>query len=119
MKAQQRAALCFVSLMTLFSVATATLATCPRRQIGPPCEEYWQSDAVFIAVAHRVVNVPDESLSGFGPYARTTAHFTVEESFKGVSGTEIVFDSTSCGYIFEESSLDIKKMKLILNLYKA
>ncbi len=103
MKARQRVALCFVSLMTLFSLATATLASCPGRGIGPPCQEYWQADAVFIAVANRVVNVRDDT-PGLGPYVKTTAYFTIEETFKGVEGTGIVFDSQSCGYIFEEGT---------------
>ncbi|HKY44096.1 MAG TPA: carboxypeptidase regulatory-like domain-containing protein [Pyrinomonadaceae bacterium] len=102
MKIQQKLVLCFVPLLILFSLATDALASCPMSQQGPPCQEYWRADAVFIGVANRVVNVPNDTYLGIGPYLRTTAYFTIEEAFKGVGGTGIVFDSSNCGYFFRE-----------------
>ena len=102
MKLQQRLAVCFVPLITLFSLATHALASCSSSVQGPPCQEYWRADAVFIGVANRVVNVPNNTFFASGPYLQTTAYFTIEEAFKGVGGTGIVFDSTSCGYVFKE-----------------
>src|SRR5687768_7494133 len=84
------------------SFANNALASCPGTQQGPPCLEYWSSDAVFIGVANRVVNVPNNTLYAIGPYLRTTAYFTIEEAFKGVAGTALVFDSQDCGYVFKE-----------------
>jgi hypothetical protein len=69
---------------------------------GPPCVEYWQADAVFIGVASRVVQVPNETLLSVGPYLRTTVHFTIEEAFKGVGGTGLVLDLDHCGHSFKE-----------------
>lgn len=102
MQVQQRLALCFVTLITLFSLATDAQASCPTRVQGPACQEYWRVDAVFIGVATRVVLTPNDSLLAIGPYARKTAYFTIEEAFKGVGGTGTVLDLDYCGYLFTE-----------------
>ena len=102
MKVQQKLVLCLVPLITLFCFANQALASCPMLDQGPPCQEYWRADAVFIGVAHRVVNVPNNTYLSVGPYLQTIAYFTIEEAFKGVGGTGIVFDSNSCGYLFKE-----------------
>ena len=100
MRLQQRLSLCFVALITLF--ATDALASCPMSEQGPPCQEYWRTDAVFIGVANRVVNIPNDNPLIAQRYLKSTAFFTIEEAFKGVAGTVIVFDSNACGYIFQE-----------------
>src|SRR5215204_2224952 len=86
MQVQRRLGLCFIILITLSSLTTNALASCPRVLPGPPCVEYWRADAVFIGVATRVVVVPNETLLSIGPYLRSTVHFTIEEAFKGVGG---------------------------------
>jgi len=102
MKVQRKLTSYLLPLITLLSVTNNLLASCPRMEPGPPCQEYWRTDAVFIGVAHRVVNVPNNTFLSVGPYLRTTAYFTIEEAFKGVGGTGIVFDSQNCGYLFKE-----------------
>src|SRR5918993_4145904 len=102
MHVRQRLVLCFVPLITLFSFVNEAMASCPRTEQGPPCAEYWQTDAVFIGVAYRVVHTPNNTGLEIGPYVRTTAYFTIEEAFKGVGGTGIVFDLHDCGYLFKE-----------------
>lgn len=102
MKLRQKLALGFFTLITLVGFVTDALASCPSIQLGPPCQEYWRADAVFIGVANRVVNVPNNTLLVIGPYLQTTAYFTIEEAFKGVGGTGIVIDSNDCGYVFKE-----------------
>jgi hypothetical protein len=47
----QRLASCFVLLIALLSLANSALASCPTTQQGPPCSEYWRTEAVFIGVA--------------------------------------------------------------------
>jgi hypothetical protein len=101
MKLQQRLAFCFVPLLTVFTFVNA-LASCPMTQQGPPCQEYWQSEAVFIGLATRVVTVPNNSGFAFGPYSQSTVYFTIEETFKGVGGTGIVLNLDHCGYLFKE-----------------
>lgn len=102
MRARRKLTLYLFPLITLFSVTNNALASCPRMDPGPPCQEYWRTDVVFIGVAHRVVNVPNNTPLAIGPYLRTTAYFTIEEAFKGIAGTGIVFDSHDCGYLFKE-----------------
>ena len=99
MQVQRRLSLCFILLITLFSLTTNALASCPRTLPGPPCVEYWRADAVFIGVASRVVKIPYHT---YGPYFRTTVHFTIEENFKGVGGTGLVLDLDECGHSFKE-----------------
>ena len=102
MHVRQRLALCVVSLITLFSSVNDALASCPIMQPGPPCVEYWRTDAVFIGVANRVVNIPNNTGLSIGPYLRTTVYFTIEEAFKGIGGTGIVLDLDYCGHSFKE-----------------
>jgi len=94
----------FLPLITLATLATSAPASCPSFDQGPPCVEYWRSAAVFIGVANRVVNVPNNSDTGpmFGPYLQSTVHFTIEEAFKGVGGTAIVLNLDNCGHRFKE-----------------
>ena len=102
MHVRQRLVLCFVPLITLLSFVNNALASCPITEQGPPCAEYWQTDAVFIGVANRVVHIPNNTDLAIGPYVRTTVYFTIEEAFKGVGGTGIVLDLDSCGHRFKE-----------------
>ncbi len=104
MRVRQKLILHFLPLITLLSIATNTLASCPRIFPGPPCAEYWTSEAVFIGVANRVVNVLNntESVAFFGPYSRSTVYFTIEEAFKGVGGTAVVLNLDHCGHRFKE-----------------
>lgn len=102
MRVRQRLALYFLSLLTLVSLATEAIASCSGNNLGLPCVEYWRAHAVFIGVANRVDTVPNESPLAIGSYSSTTAHFTVEEPFKGVGGTAIVFEANQCGYLFKE-----------------
>ena len=102
MQARQRLALCFVPLLTLFSFVNDALASCPMMHQGPPCVEYWRTEAVFIGVANRVVAVPNNLDLALGPYFKSTVYFTIEEAFKGVGGTGIVLNLDHCGYGFKE-----------------
>ena len=102
MHVRQRLALCFVPLITLFSFVNDALASCPIVQQGPPCVEYWLTDAVFIGVANRVVLTPNNTGLLIGPYVSTTVYFTIEEAFKGVGGTGLVLNLDDCGHRFKE-----------------
>ena len=99
MKALHKLGLC---LIIIASFATVVLASCPGTEPGPPCLAYWQTDAVFIAVADRVVHVPNNTALAIGPYLRSTVYFTIEEAFKGVGGTALVMELGACGHVFKE-----------------
>lgn len=90
MKVQQKVLFYFFAVITLGCVATEAIASCPITQQGPPCKEYWQTEAVFIGVANRVVHTPDKPSPENWMYVHTTAYFTIEEAFKGVGGTAVV-----------------------------
>ena len=103
MKVRQKLALKLFPLITLFSIATNALASCPTMQQGPPCLEFWRTEAVFIGLATRVVQTPNTTGLALGPYVRTTVYFSIEEAFKGVSGAVIVINLDHCGYLFKEN----------------
>lgn len=102
MKARKKLLYLF-TLITLVSLATDVRAKCPVAHPGPPCQEYWRADAVFIGVVTRVVHTPNTTGLAIGPYLRTTVYFTIDEALKGVTGTEIVFDLDHCGFQFEKN----------------
>ena len=102
MKSQQKLAIYLLSLLTLFSLTTDALASCPLVQQGPPCQEYWRTEAVFIGVANRVVRTPDKPTADNWMSVQTTVYFTVVEAFKGAGGTALVLNLDSCGYPFKE-----------------
>ena len=101
MKLHSKLVLYFIAPLILASMSTEAFASCVRLTPGPPCQEYWRADAVFIGTASRVVRVPNEKVA-LGTLVHITTHFSVEESFKGVEGTVVVFDSNNCPYPFKE-----------------
>ena len=100
-KLHQKFLLYFIGPIILASLATETFASCVRINQGPPCQEFWRADAVFVGVATRVVRTPNPSPLVI-EHPRQMAHFAVEETFKGVVGTAVVFDSNDCPYPFDE-----------------
>ena len=102
MKLHQKVSLYIVALIVLASLATDTFASCVTVTQGPPCQEFWRAQAVFIGTATRVVRLPHDPQLAFGEHARTITHFSVDEAFRGVEGTVIVLDSSVCGYPFKE-----------------
>ncbi|HEU4507096.1 MAG TPA: carboxypeptidase-like regulatory domain-containing protein [Pyrinomonadaceae bacterium] len=95
-------AVSFLSLLTLFSFTTEARASCPMTQQGPPCQEYWSMEAVFIGVANRVAYTPDKPTAENWMSVQTTVYFTIEEAFKGVGGTALILNLDPCGYRFNE-----------------
>ena len=102
MKLHQTVSLHIVALIILAGLATETFASCVRVEQGPPCQAFWSASAVFIGTATRVDHVRNETQLELGPYLRSTTHFSVEEAFKGVQGTAVVFDQNDCPYLFKE-----------------
>ena len=103
MKTHQRLVLSLAPLIVLLTVVNHVVASCPSITPGPPCMEFSRADAVFIGVANRVVREPNTTALDFGPYARSTVFFTVEEAFKGVGGTALVLELDHCGHFFKEN----------------
>lgn len=103
MKVHQNLVLYLFPLIILAGLANDVLASCPTTRQGPPCQEFWQTEAVFIGVASRVVHTPNNTGLMIGPYVRTTVYFSIEEAFKGIDGTGIIFNLDHCGYVFKEN----------------
>ena len=102
MKLHQKLILYFIAPLIIAGLATGTFASCVRIEQGPPCQEYWRADAVFIGTATHVVLERNQTELAFPPYPRVTAYLSVDEAFKGVEGTVVVFDSNDCPYVFKE-----------------
>lgn len=104
MKVLRKLLLYFLVPIFIATTATRAPASCPGFQQGPPCQEYWRSDAVFIGVVTRVMRTPNTThpVEMFGPFATSTVFLTVQEAFKGIQQSAIVLDLDHCGYMFNE-----------------
>ena len=94
--------LVFIVALLCATAFTQPIQACVCREYGTPiCARYWRSDAVFVGqvVDIKAKNTPD----GTWNYFMVT--FTVEESFRGVSGPRIVVGTlrgTSCDIVFKK-----------------
>ncbi len=102
MKVQQKVVVPFFALLILASLSINARASCPLGTVGPPCQEFWEKNTVFIGVATRVVSTPNNTGMALGPYLHSTVHFSIDEAFKGIDGTTVVFDLGSCAYGFKQ-----------------
>ena len=103
MKRQRKLVLYLFAPFIVASFAVNGFASCPIMTLGPPCLEYWRTDAVFVGVVTRAVRVPNNTMLMVGPYLQSTVYFNVEEAFKGVDRSAVVFELDHCGYMFKEN----------------
>src|SRR5262245_41907120 len=92
-------------LITCFFWVNEAAWACVCAGVGPPCQEYWRSDAVFsgTVVSQRVI---EEREGGSDDTSwKTIVHFKIEQAFKGISGefVEVVtgISGGDCGYQFK------------------
>ena len=102
MKVQQKLTLPLFAVIIAASLAHDVLASCPTTTQGPPCQEYWHTEAVFIGLATRIERTPNNTGLMMGPYVQSTVYFYIEQAFKGIEGTEVVLELNHCGYVFKE-----------------
>lgn len=83
--------------------ATAICLSCPQTVQGPPCQEYWRAEVVFVGHAIRVdaTNWPP-NIAPYSEYSKLTARLTIEEAFRGVKGGEVTFEMEDCPYPFKQ-----------------
>lgn len=94
--------ICTLPALSGGAPATACLS-CVREEQGPPCQEYWRADAVFVGTATEVTTVDwPPHIAGWSPYMKLTARFAVEEAFRGVDATELTMAIGSCAYPFKQ-----------------
>lgn len=92
------------ALAFLLGGSATALASCVIVSQGPPCQEFWRADAVFIGYASEVVAEPwpESNLVPWQPYRKLTARLTVEQVFRGKVGTEVTFEMSDCPYPFRQ-----------------
>ena len=83
--------------------ATAACLSCPQTVQGPPCQEYWRADVVFVGHAIRVEATGwPPNIAAYSEYSKLTARLTIEEAFRGVEGGEMTFAMEDCPYPFKQ-----------------
>jgi hypothetical protein len=83
---------------------TASCISCAGMGQGPPCQEFWRADAVFIGSVTEAMAVDwsGTDVAPYSEYRRLTARLFVEEAFRGVEATEVIFEMNDCPYPFKQ-----------------
>jgi hypothetical protein len=89
------------TISVLFSTGVQVWASCVLTTQFPPCFEYWQTSAVFIATAIEVRQKPYNWDSSFMP-PPLLVKLKIDETFKGIEEKEVTLDQNSCEYQFKE-----------------
>lgn len=78
--------------------------SCSGRVQGPPCQELFFADTVFIGTVREVVTVPFPSSPhpDWQEYQKLTARLSVEETFRGEISSEITYEGKDCYYPFKQ-----------------
>lgn len=91
-----------LALAGLLGLTAGAAEACSCIQPGPPCQEYWRADAIFVGTvtsSERTSRVPAQ----FGTGRRVT--FTVASGFKGTAGDTAIVNTGlgggDCGYPFK------------------
>ena len=87
----------FVAAVVIFAgFGVEARASCPLSEERPPCMEFWLAEAVFIGRATRLELIQNNTQLAIG---RTAVYFDVEEAFRGVDRSAIVFELTGATVI--------------------
>jgi len=105
----------FRRFLISLSIATALIAlsisdvkACTCDIVGPPCEEYWQSQAVFAGkvIKKSTFYVEEGEGDSRHKYQQVLVRFSIEQVFKGVAGDEVEIvtglGGGDCGYHFKD-----------------
>jgi len=105
----------FRRFLISLSIATALIAlsisdvkACTCSFVGPPCEEYWKSEAVFAGKVIKRSTFYAEEGEGDSryKYQQVLARFSIEQAFKGIAGDEVEIvtgmGGGDCGYHFKD-----------------
>ena len=95
----------------LFAIAVlatpSPAAACSCMVVGPACQAYWKTDAVFDATVTRIQRLPRVETTALEyPSDDTLVTLQVHRSWKGTGTGEIEIttasSSSACGYEFKE-----------------
>lgn len=101
---------CCVFLLTLFFVSPVLIKACSCVGSTPPCQAFWNTDAVF---SGQVTEIKDASVKSAPKtddgrsfsFPKRTVRFAVKESFRGTDEKVIELETGAgggdCGYAFE------------------
>src|SRR5262245_50945464 len=94
-----------VSLLSVF-ITSVNACSCVRTFSGSqPCQEYWTSSAVFAGKVTDISIISQDFGNGVIGYRGKVVHFSLEQSFRGVQGTDIEvmtgMGGGDCGYDFK------------------
>jgi hypothetical protein len=93
---------------TLLALSISDVKACTCGFVGPPCEEYWQSQAVFAGKVIKKSTFYVEEGEGDSryKYQQVLVRFSIEQVFKGVAGDEVEIvtglSGGDCGYHFKD-----------------
>ncbi len=76
--------------------------TCTGWETQPACATFWRYDTVFIGTVKTLVSepFPEGQTYDWQHFRRVTATLTVDETFRGKLGSEIVFEMADCYFQF-------------------
>ena len=94
------------ALALLFCLRSDVIACTCMGNVGPPCQEYWRADAVFVGqVKAKEFKEQFKKAEVRAPGEEVRVTFTITEAFRGALGKEAdVFTNSSgafCGYSFD------------------
>ena len=76
-----------IAVLLCIAAFTQPVQACQCREYGTPtCAEFWRSDAVFVG---RVLDIKPIKIKPDNVYTYLMVNFSVEESFRGVSGPRV------------------------------
>ena len=102
-----RSLILLLGVLITSSLASSTVSACSCGSSGSPCESFGSASAVFVGtpVSVREKPRPTEKDATKDNWNRIVVKFSVEQSYLGVSGTEIeIFTGSGggdCGYRFQ------------------
>jgi hypothetical protein len=89
------------ALILLTLIPTSDADACSCMSSGPPCQNYFQVDAVFTGRVERISPAPD----GDPPVRKVRVEFAVAAAFRGIQGSTVSIltadSGAACGYAFK------------------
>jgi hypothetical protein len=90
-------------LTVLMTALAPDASACSCGASGPPCQNYFQVDAVFLGTVQTISTI---DVAGDPPYPRRVVRFAVTRAFKGIQGTSVEVTTGigggDCGFKFEK-----------------
>lgn len=95
----------FALLFALLFAFPVSTEACSCIASGPPCQSFWNTDAIFSGQVTEIADTPVKSKDSAFPFRTRTIRFTVNESFRGMD-EKIVEVTTGigggdCGFAFQ------------------